>query len=67
MYCCVAKFLSPDFCIKNTVLLWVRSEEGDSKQMALACFTEKKNLEVEKNLRTDSVMVKQNDSIKILA
>lgn len=35
--------------------------------MALACFTEKKNLEVEKNLRKDSVMVKQNDSTKNLA
>ena len=32
--------------------------------MALACFMEKKNLEVEKNLRKDSVMVKQNDSKK---
>ena len=44
----VVKFLSANFCIKNTVLLRVRSEEEDSKQMALACFKEKKNLEVEK-------------------
>ena len=35
--------------------------------MTLTCFTEKKNLEVEKNLRKHRVMVKQNDSIKNLA